>query len=72
MLVGCCALILVEVPSWWVAGLLAAVVWSAARLYYFMFYVIERYVDPDYRFSGLFDFVRYLLGGGGGSRPPPR
>lgn len=46
--------------------------WSAARLYYFMFYVIERYVDEDYRFSGLFDFARYLLRGPrpGAERPP--
>lgn len=30
-------------------------VWSFCRLYYFGFYVIERYIDPSYRFSG-FDF----------------
>lgn len=35
--------------------------WSSARLYYFMFYVIEKYVDPTYRFSGIFSFIQYLL-----------
>jgi hypothetical protein len=25
---------------------------------YFAFYLIERYVDPNYRFSGLLSFVR--------------
>jgi hypothetical protein len=43
------------------ALLLAVAVWSFARFYYFAFYVIEHYVDPGYRFAGLWDFVRYLL-----------
>ena len=41
--------------------LAGALVWCAARCYYFMFYVIEHYVDPAYRFSGLLAFFRYLL-----------
>jgi hypothetical protein len=40
---------------------LAVAVWSFCRLYYFAFYVIEHHVDPDYRFSGLLSFVRYLI-----------
>jgi len=32
-------------------------VWAFCRLYYFMFYVIEHYVDPGYRFAGLWSFV---------------
>jgi hypothetical protein len=36
-------------------------VWCFCRSYYFAFYVIEHYVDPSYRFSGLWSFVRYLL-----------
>jgi hypothetical protein len=40
---------------------LLCVIWSAARLYYFMFYVIEKYVDPGFRFAGLFSFLRYLM-----------
>jgi len=53
-------LILVETRSWRVAVLLALAVWSAARCYYFAFYVIEKYVDPSYRFAGLLDFLHYL------------
>jgi hypothetical protein len=41
--------------------LLALAMWSFCRLYYFAFYVIERYVDPAFRFAGLFDFVKYML-----------
>lgn len=36
-------------------------IWAFARAYYFVFYVIEHYVDCRFRFSGLFDFVRYLM-----------
>jgi hypothetical protein len=48
-------------PEWQVALLLACAVWCFARFYYFAFYVIEHYVDPGYKFAGLFAFVRYLL-----------
>jgi hypothetical protein len=41
--------------------LLALTIWCFCRFYYFAFYVIERYVDPSYRFSGLWSFARYLL-----------
>ena len=38
-------------------------VWASCRAYYFAFYVIQHYVDPSYRFSGLIDFFRYALSG---------
>lgn len=53
-------LILIDNFSWKLLGLLALAVWSSARLYYFMFYVIEKYVDPSYKFAGIFSFIRYL------------
>ena len=37
-------------------------VWAACRFYYFAFYVIEKYVDGNYRFAGLFDFAKYWFG----------
>ena len=54
-------LFLVEVGSIRVAILLAMSVWAFCRLYYFMFYAIEKYVDPDFKFAGIFSFVRYLV-----------
>ena len=54
-------LIIFETRSWQIAVLLLLVVWSSARLYYFMFYVIEKYVDPGYRFAGIGSFLRYLF-----------
>jgi hypothetical protein len=56
------ALLVLECPTWKVALLLALAVWSFCRSYYFAFYVIEKYVDPGYKFSGLGSFVRYWLG----------
>jgi hypothetical protein len=41
--------------------LLVIAVWSFCRFYYFAFYVIEHYVDPSYRFSGLLSFALYLI-----------
>ena len=41
--------------------LLALVIWSFCRAYYFAFYVIEHYVDPGFRFAGLFAFAKYLI-----------
>ncbi len=55
-------MVLAEAPTLKVAMLLAIAVWSFCRFYYFAFYVIERYVDPSYRFSGLISFAKYLLG----------
>ena len=70
ILLSCCALLLLEVPSWHAALLLALVVWASARLYYFMFYVIERYIDRSYRFSGIGSALRYLLSRREHGRPP--
>ncbi len=55
------ALIVLEHPSLKIAALLALAMWCFCRFYYFAFYVIEHYVDPGYRFSGLWSFARYLI-----------
>jgi hypothetical protein len=58
---GAAGLVLTECPSWRVALGLAIAIWSFCRFYYFAFYVIEHYVDPGWRFSGLWSFARYML-----------
>jgi hypothetical protein len=45
-------LLIIENPSIRTAALLTVAVWGFCRTYYFAFYVVERYVDPVYRFSG--------------------
>ena len=54
-------LLLVLTPNLSTAALLVIAVWAFCRFYYFTFYVIERYVDPNYRFAGLGSFVTYLV-----------
>jgi hypothetical protein len=55
------ALLIIESQSWRVAALLVIAIWCFCRFYYFAFYVIEHYVDPGYRFSGLWSFFSYLI-----------
>jgi hypothetical protein len=55
------ALILLQRPTLQVGVLLLIAVWAFCRFYYFAFYVIEHYVDPTYRFTGLISFARYLF-----------
>lgn len=55
------ALLFFERPTAKIAVLLILAIWSLCRFYYFAFYVLERYVDPAYRFSGLLSLARYLL-----------
>lgn len=55
-------ILLWEFASLRFATLLIICLWSWCRSYYFAFYVIEKYVDSKYRFAGLVDFARYLIG----------
>ncbi len=54
-------LLLIHAPNLTVALLLVIAIWSFCRFYYFAFYVIQHYVDPGFKFVGLWDFARYLI-----------
>lgn len=54
------AAVFAENPSARTALLLGIVIWAFCRLYYFMFYVVEKYIDPGYRFAGIGSFLAYL------------
>ena len=54
-------LLLIEHPTLKSAVLMGLTVWCFCRFYYFAFYVIEHYVDPSFKFAGLWDFGLYLL-----------
>jgi hypothetical protein len=54
-------LLFIDSPTWRTAALIALAIWSFCRFYYFAFYVIEKYVDPGFKFSGLISFVKYLF-----------
>jgi hypothetical protein len=53
--------LIIEQPTLTTTFLLVVAIWSFCRFYYFAFYVIERYVHPSFRFSGLLAAARYLL-----------
>ena len=55
------ALLLMEHPDFKTGLLLAIAIWCFCRFYYFAFYVIEHYVDPSFRFAGLWSYIRYLM-----------
>ena len=59
--VASAVLIFLGAPDWKTAALLVLMIWSFCRLYYFAFYVIEKYVDSTYKFSGLMSFLKYLF-----------
>jgi len=61
-IVLCSSIILFSMyPSWQTAILITLISWASARAYYFMFYVIEKYVDSNYKFSGVFSFIQYFI-----------
>ena len=62
------ALLIIDTQSWRVALMLVIAIWCFCRFYYFAFYVIEHYVDPRFRFSGLGSFFGYLIS----KRRPPK
>lgn len=59
--VTACVLLLVDSFSIRTALLLVLAIWASCRAYYFAFYVIQNYVDPQFRFSGLGAFVVYAI-----------
>ncbi len=63
LLIGLVAavLVLLDNPKWSTGLLLALAIWSFCRFYYFAFYVIEKYVDSRYKFSGLYSFAKYFF-----------
>ena len=56
----CVAGLLVESFSWQRAAMLALAIWAFCRLYYFCFYVIEKYIDAKFKFAGLGSVIVYL------------
>ncbi len=45
---------------WHKLGLLMVCLWAACRFYYFLFYVLERYVGVEGRYAGILDLLLRL------------
>jgi len=54
-------LVFLDAPSLKTAVLIVLLAWSAARFYYFLFYVLEKYVDPSLRYAGILALLRAIL-----------
>jgi hypothetical protein len=63
LVVGMLSSALLLLEHWDIRTMLLLVlsIWCFCRFYYFTFYVIERYVDSSYHFSGLLSFARYMV-----------
>ena len=59
--VAAALLILLESPSMATAVLLVLLIWASCRFYYFLFYVLERYVDSSLRYAGIMALIRSIL-----------
>src|SRR5262245_29225770 len=55
------ASLIVRHPELLTALLVIIATWCFARFYYFAFYVIERYLDPGFRFNGLFSLMTHVV-----------
>jgi hypothetical protein len=54
-------LLICRTPELSSALLLIVALWAACRSYYFAFYVLQHYVDPSFRYSGLGALLRAAL-----------
>ena len=53
--------LLLESPHLKTLVLLALVIWAFCRFYYYLFYVLERYLGKDRPYTGLFDALRFII-----------
>ncbi len=55
----CLSIIVMESPRLTTVVCSVLMIWAFCRAYYFAFYVVEHYIDEEYRFAGLLSFVEY-------------
>ena len=58
---GAGSMLLVLAPTIRTAALLIITVWAFCRFYYYLFYVLDRYLGREKRFAGVIDALRYLI-----------
>lgn len=59
------ALLIAQLPTLKTVALLGVTIWAFCRFYYYLFYVLDRYLGREKRFAGVVDAMRFLL-----ARPP--
>ena len=53
-------LLVIDNPTLKTVALILLIAWSTARAYYFAFYVITNYIDPTFKYAGLWSAFRHL------------
>jgi hypothetical protein len=61
IMAGAALILLLKQASLTAAFAVCALSWASARFYYFLFYVLERYVDPELRYSGVLALTAALF-----------
>lgn len=61
IIMGSSTLILIQQPTLRAVLALCVLIWASARFYYFLFYVLEKYVDPRLRYSGVLALLSTLM-----------
>jgi hypothetical protein len=61
VIAGAATIILLQQPTLTAVFALCALSWASARFYYFLFYVLENYVDRSLRYSGVLALTAALL-----------
>ena len=52
--------VIIHENRWYRLGLLLICLWAACRCYYFLFYVLERYVGVEGRYASILDLCQRL------------
>jgi len=60
--------LIAQMPTLRTIVLLAVSIWAFCRFYYYLFYVLERYLGREKRFAGVFDAMRYVISEAGRDR----
>ncbi len=55
------SLIIIETHKISVFLLCLLLAWSSARFYYFLFYVLHQYVDPELKYTGIIHLITVIL-----------
>jgi hypothetical protein len=62
-------LLFIQVPTLRTAVLLCLTIWAFCRFYYYLFYVLDRYLGREKRFAGVIDAIQYLISNSDRSEP---
>jgi hypothetical protein len=53
--------IYLEVPNLRTILLLVITIWAFCRFYYYLFYVLEKYIGRDQKYAGILDALKYIM-----------